>query len=272
MMSFVILLSWLWILVARIPGVPLCRKNLWMLMTIRSVTGVVGIWGFYYSLRALPLSEATVINFLSPMVAAYASSLLGKTPPFTRTQQLAIAVSFLGVTLVSQPWLNIHAAAPSTTQKASHSNFFCMGGMWGLLPTTVISKTVERITAIGAGLVGVVGGAAAYVVMPLIGHDADPAVTVNHFATWTVVLTTLSLPITGVDAWRMPYPVEWAQLVFLGVSGFSVHILLAMSMQQGGSPRTLSMVYIQIVFLLIMDAVVWGESPSWGVKQMGKMG
>ncbi|KAJ5589248.1 hypothetical protein N7537_011926 [Penicillium hordei] len=262
MMSFVITLSWLWILIARIPGVPFRKTNLWLLVTLRSITGVFGIWGFYYSLRALPLSEATVINFLSPMVAAYASSLLGRVPPFPRTQQLAIAVSFLGVVLVSQPWEHIQFAATDIRPETSNRRFFCMGGMWGL-PHSTETRSIERIAAVGAGLVGVAGGAAAYVVMPLIGQDADPAVTVNHFATWVVGLTALSLAITGVDAWRMPHPAEWAQLVFLGVSGFIVHMLLATSMQHGGSPRTLSMVYIQIVFLLIMDAVVWGESPSW---------
>ncbi|KAL5362632.1 hypothetical protein BJX96DRAFT_177338 [Aspergillus floccosus] len=263
MMSFVIVLSWLWTYIARIPGVPFRKTNLWLLVTLRSITGVFGIWGFYYSLRALPLSEATVINFLSPMVAAYTSSLLGRVPPFTRTQQLAILVSFLGVILVSQPWQqHIQVATTDTRPETSNRRFFCMGGTWGLQHATEI-RSKKRIAAVAAALVGVAGGAAAYVVMPLIGQDADPAVTVNHFATWTVGLTALSLAITGVDAWRMPQPEEWAQLVFLGGSGFLVHMLLATSMQHGGSPRTLSMVYIQIVFLLIMDAVVWGESPSW---------
>lgn len=196
------------------------------------------------------------------MVATYASSLLKRAPPFTRMQQLAIAISVLGVILVSQPWEHIQPAANEVRSEPSRNRFVCMGWGWNL-PHATKNRSFERIAAVGAALVGVAGGAAAYVVMPLIGQNADPAVTVNHFATWTMGLTALCLTITGIDAWRMPHSVEWAQLVFLGVSGFLVHMLLATSMQHGGSPRTLSMVYIQIVFLLIMDAVVWGESPNW---------
>jgi hypothetical protein len=42
MMGFVITLSWLWILIARIPGVPFRKTNLWLLVTLRSITGVFG--------------------------------------------------------------------------------------------------------------------------------------------------------------------------------------------------------------------------------------
>ncbi|KAL4985034.1 hypothetical protein BDW68DRAFT_180080 [Aspergillus falconensis] len=162
-----------------------------------------------------------------------------------RMQQLTNVVSFLGVILVSQPWQHIHSLATDTRPKISNSRFFCKGRNWGISRATE-TRSIERIVAVGAALVGVAGGAGAYVAMPLIGQDADPAVTVNHFATWTVGLTALSLAITGIGAWRMPLPGERAQLVFL----------------HGGSPRTLSMVYIQIMFLLIMDAVLWAETPS----------
>jgi len=123
--------------------------------------------------------------------------------------------------------------------------------------------SLQRIAAVGAALAGVAGGAAAYVVMSLIGQDAHPAVTVNHFAIWTVLVTALGFAVTGVEAWRMPSPSEWGLLMFLGVFGLLLQLLIATSMQSGGSTKALNMVYTQIVFALIMDELVWGQHPNW---------
>ncbi|PYI09965.1 hypothetical protein BO78DRAFT_415134 [Aspergillus sclerotiicarbonarius CBS 121057] len=237
MMGVTTVLSWGWMFLTGVPSFG--AKNTWLLLNVRGISGVFGIWGFYYSLRSLPLSEATVINFLSPMVAAYASSLAARVP-FTRLQHVAIAISILGVVLVCQPWNTADLETAVTS-----------------------SMSPERMAAVGAALVGVAGGAGGYVVMSVIGQDASPAVTVNHFSTWTVFLTGLSFAITGVDACRMPSAWEWGQLMFLGVFGLLLQMLIATSMQNGGSTRVLNMVYIQVVFALILDAVVWGENPNW---------
>ena len=56
----------------------------------------------YYSLQYLPLSDATVITFLAPIVACWACSVLIHEP-FTRSEQIAGVVSFLGVILIARP-------------------------------------------------------------------------------------------------------------------------------------------------------------------------
>jgi len=201
------------------------------------------------------------------MVAAFASSLIGRVP-FTIPQQLAGAISILGVVLVSQPW-HMFADIPPYMPEITNGNFTicknCTNNAYiaPSNPSSVRVTSLERITAIGAALVGVAGGAAAYVVMALIGKNAHPAVNVNHFAAWTVVLTSLSLVVTGVEAFRMPSPSEWGLLVFLGIFGLLLHMLVAASLQSDGSNRALNMVYMQIVFALIMDEAVWGLRPNW---------
>jgi drug/metabolite transporter (DMT)-like permease len=229
------------------------------------------VWGFYYSLRYLPLSEATVINFLSPMVAAFASSLISRVP-FTIPQQIASAVSILGVILVSQPWhmlTEIPRETPPAMSKVINGSFAFCKNCHGIIhtpenPSSIpITSSRERIAAVGASLIGVAGGAAAYVVLSLIGQEAHPAVTVNHFAMWTVLMTALGFAVTGMEAWRMPSPSECGLLMFLGVAGLLLQLLIATSLQSGGSTKALNMVYTQIVFALVMDELVWGQHPNW---------
>jgi drug/metabolite transporter (DMT)-like permease len=230
----------------------------------------VSVWGFYYSLHYLPLSEATVINFLAPTVAAFASSLISGVP-LTISQQIASAISILGVILVSQPW---HILAEITDEihpfmhEVVDGNFNFCKDCHGTSHIPINSSSLqitplERITAVGAALIGVAGGAAAYVAMALIGKDAHPALTVSHFATWTALITSLGFVFTGVEALRMPSPLEWALLMFLGVFSMLLQLLIATSLQSGGSTKALNMVYMQIVFALIMDELVWGQRPNW---------
>ena len=51
----------------------------------RGLSGFFGIYGMWYSVRYLPLAEATVLSFLAPNVAGYlCARLLGD--PFTRRE------------------------------------------------------------------------------------------------------------------------------------------------------------------------------------------
>jgi len=270
--------------VARVSEAPLGPKNLWPLLTLRGVSGVLGsmyelssttrecianqpsVWGFYYSLRFLPISEAIVINFLAPMVAAFASGLISGKPA-TIAQQIAGAISILGVVLVSQPWhLPAETARDVPADIGSDSTICknCSFNVFVAPPNHPFHQftSLERITAILAGLAGVIGAATAYVAMSLIGKNAHPVVTVSHFAAWAVLLTSLGVAVTGVEAFRMPSPLEWGMLLFLGTFALLLHVLVAASLSCEGSNRALYTIYTQIVFALVMDEVLWGLRPN----------
>ncbi|MCJ1439996.1 MAG: hypothetical protein MMC23_000478 [Stictis urceolatum] len=286
------LLSWAWMLALRTPDAPFGPRPLWPLLSIRGIAGVFGskppplppllqtynltitiVWGFYFSLRTLPLSEATVINFLAPMVAAFASTLLLRIP-FSVSEQLAGAVSITGVVLVSHPWKmfadNIGAMpeiTPWNTTQCTNctENRDLREGIdtpVGRVGAVGAGSTMEHATAIGAALIGVAGGAGAYVAMTWIGKRAHAVVTVNYFAAWTVLLSAASFAVLGVEDFRVPNRMEWALLSFLGVFGLGLQLLMAASLQGEGSNRALNMVYTQIVFALVMDEAVWGVRPD----------
>ncbi|KAH8804922.1 hypothetical protein F5884DRAFT_884750 [Xylogone sp. PMI_703] len=268
MMGITFLLSWIFMMWAKVESYPLGPRDLWPLLTIRSIAGVFGIWGFYYSLRYLILSEAIVINFLAPMVAAFASSVLFGIP-LSNVQRVASVASIIGVVLVAQPWHSSDNLSTPGLQKAINGNFCGVANSTAHVFIKLGASTLdsggslERASGIGAALVGVVGGAIAYIVMTRLDKRAHPAVAVYHFALWTIVLTSFGTAIVSPDAFRMPTKSEWGLLLFMGVFGFGLQLLLAASLQCEKNSRALNIVYIQIVFSMIIDKVVWKISPSW---------
>ena len=209
------------------------------------------------------------------MIATLASDFLARE--FTSVTRLAAGmVSICGVVLVSQPWQE--AEITGSRIVLSNSQFTkpqipgsMLGRNYTIYPGTLAASsipfphqfaTLDRITAVGAALVGVAGGATAYVAMMFIGDRAHSVVTVCHFATWTLVINGFSLLFTGTDYFRMPTLLEWILLAFLGLSSLLLQMLVAASLQGEGSTLALNMTYTQIVFSLILDKVVWGISPN----------
>jgi drug/metabolite transporter (DMT)-like permease len=292
MMTLTSALCWLHMLVTRVPHAPLGPSALWPLLHLRGIAGVFGIAGFYYSLRYLPLAEATVINFLAPMVAAATSTLLHGTR-WGGKQQLAGAVSVVGVLLVSQPWrifttedVENDTMAPARTdtlpQPPGWANAtFCtnctsLSDLQLAMQSTAsgpaaaagVPSSFQQATALLAALVGVCGGATAFVAMQRIGPRTHPVVTVNYFSTWAALLSGCFLALAQRREFRWPSCGEAALLCFLGVCGLGLHLLMTKSLAGEKSNRALGVVYSQIVFALAWDGLVWGQVPG-GVKVLG---
>ena len=60
---------------AQVPN-PFGSRGIRGLLMLRAAGGFFGVFGMYFSLLYMPLSEATVLTFLSPIVACYACSFL----------------------------------------------------------------------------------------------------------------------------------------------------------------------------------------------------
>ncbi|KAF3217863.1 hypothetical protein TWF106_007826 [Orbilia oligospora] len=86
----------------QVPHFPLGPKGVRWLLVARGVGGFFGVFGLYYSLTYLDVSDATVITFLAPSVAGFACYIILKEP-FTKTEMIAGLVSLLGVVLIARP-------------------------------------------------------------------------------------------------------------------------------------------------------------------------
>ena len=218
----------------------------------------------------LPLAEATVLTFLSPLLAAYLLSFFAVTP-FTRTQRLAGMLSLFGVIVIAKPLsLFERSSDPSASGTEDHSRDTARNDtavdfskQASRLHAQVTSS--QRAVAIGVALVGVLGAAGAYATLTCIGKRAHSLVSVTYFSACCMVISTIALVVVpGVD-FRLPAGThEWLFTAALGLFGFSNQFMLTSALAvQKVKGRVLNFVYTQMLFAIGLDRWVFGTQPGW---------
>ncbi|RYO81713.1 hypothetical protein DL762_002807 [Monosporascus cannonballus] len=97
-------LSSIYCWVKNIEDFPAGPKEVRWLMLLRAVGGCCGAIGFYYSLKYLPLAEATVLNLLAPLGCCVISVLLLKHTA-SKVQIGAAVMSVVAVIITARPTL-----------------------------------------------------------------------------------------------------------------------------------------------------------------------
>ena len=201
-------------------------------------------------------------------MACWACSIL-LDEPFTRKEQIAGIISFLGVVLIARPTSLIphHSDVPPVASGAGDGFPLINATASAGLQETNHVTSAQRLTAVGVALIGVLGAAAAYTTIRWIGKRAHPLISVTYFAALTDIVSTVALlTIPNMD-FQMPANLrQWIYLVFLGVCGFVMQFLLTAGLQHEKSSRATNMVYTQMRFALAFDKIVFNTTPGvWGI-------
>ncbi|KAF2025467.1 hypothetical protein EK21DRAFT_76405 [Setomelanomma holmii] len=240
------------------------------LLIARGLAGFFGVFGMYYSLLYLDLADATVITFLAPSLACWACSYL-INELFTRMEQIAAYVSLFGVVLIARPVSLFAAFSQDSTDPVPPASG---DGDLVLANSTTSSSNrlaadygavtpTQRAAAVGIALLGVLGAAGAYTTIRWIGKRAHPLISVNYFATWCTIVSIVAMfTIPGVGFLLPSSLKDWCYLIFLGICGFVMQFLLAAGLQYEKSSRATNMVYMQMLFALTFDKLVWGTTPG----------
>ncbi|KAB2574303.1 putative membrane protein [Lasiodiplodia theobromae] len=264
-MGITLVLSSFYVWWKKVEHAPFGPREVRWLLALRGFGGFFGVFGMYYSLLYLPLSDATVITFLAPSLACFACSILIKEP-FTRMEQVAAFISLFGVVLIARPTSLFSPSSSPTSSTPPPSN-----GTTSAPDATdagdYSSVTPEqRALAVAVALLGVLGAATAYTTLRWIGKRAHALISVNYFAVWCTFVSVLAMTFIPGIPFLLPSSLrDWALLGFLGLCGFVMQFLLAAGLQQEKSSRATNMVYCQMLFALAGDKLVFGTSPdAWG--------
>jgi drug/metabolite transporter (DMT)-like permease len=273
-MSITAIASYLYMYWASTPS-PLGTKPVRGLLLLRAVFGFMGVYGLYYSVQYLPLSEATVITFLAPIMTCYACSLLIPGETFSRKQQLAALVSLVGVILIARPFSK--RASRTAIASPTPAAVWALGlsASAGADEPPSDADSYHHVVATIVAFVGVLGAAGAYTSIRMIGRRAHPLVSVTYFSSVTTVISFLAMAVVPSVPFRLPNTaVEWSLLTGLGVCGFLLQFLLTAGLSyvppasvSNGKPaaqgsRATSMVYTQMLFAVFYDKMVWGSTLS----------
>ncbi|KAI6085091.1 hypothetical protein F4821DRAFT_241534 [Hypoxylon rubiginosum] len=271
-MTITLLGSTCYILWKKVPYGMLGRKEVRWLLITRGLCGFFGIYGMWYSVKYIPLAEATVITFLAPNIAGYMCHILIHEP-FTRKEQIASFIALGGVVLITRP-VSLFSGEPSSTTGSIEAEVIANvtavetsqypGG-------NHITTSSERLVAIGFALLGVLGGAGAFTSLRWIGKRAHPLTSINYFSAWCVVVSTTTLTLApvldyGQPEFRLDLPHslrQWAFLIFIGVCGLIMQVLITAGLAAEKSNRATAMTYTHMLFAAAFDRYVFGQVMGW---------
>lgn len=223
-----------------VPHFPFGAREVRWLLVIRGLCGFFGVFGLYFSLLYLPLSEATVLTFLGPILTCYLCSFVIPGQTFTKQQQLASFVSLVGVVFIAQPAsifraITSDSSSPPPTSPtdgfttSANSTQTDSGG-----PQTPTQE--EHLKAIGIAMIGVLGATGALTSIRAIGKRAHAFISINYFSVWCTIVALIALIVFPDVKFRFPGNItEWALLLSLGVCGFCMQFLLTAGLAYGGA-------------------------------------
>jgi drug/metabolite transporter (DMT)-like permease len=197
-------------------------------LVARGVLGFFGLTCFYWSVTHLPLSEATVIQHLSPLLTTLLAGLFLRERVGPR-ELLALCVSLVGVALIARP------AFIFGQQAVRHDP-----------------------VVIAVALLAVVVSSCAYTMVRSLKGKEDPLVVVFYFP---LVATPLAV-VPAVMVWRWPLWWEWLILIGIGVFTQLAQLCMTRGLHLESAARAMSMNYLQIVFAFGWGILLLHERPD----------
>lgn len=215
-----------------------------VLLVVRGIVGFFGVFGLYFSLQYLSLSDAVSITFLIPMFTAFLAWItLGERYSFL--EGACAVCSLLGVLLIAKPAFLFGNSGVSEGDSAESSS------------------SELRLLASAVGLIGVCGASSVYIVLRKIGKLCHPLISVSYFALTTCVVTFVVTLVTPSLAFQAPHNLrQWFLFLLIGLSGFFMQFCLAAGLQREKAGKLSMMIYSNMVFALFWDLVIWGHVPG----------
>lgn len=222
-------------------------KEIRHLLVIRGFVGFIGVFGLYYSLQYLSLSDAVAITFLIPMVTAFLAWILLKER-YSFLEGICGLISLSGVLLIAKPKFLFGKESESETS----------------VDDKIESSLSElRLLATGVGLLGVLGAAGVYIILRKIGKHAHPLLSVSYFALITCIISFFSLLFIPSLSFALPQNnYQWFLFLLIGVSGFFMQFCLTAGVQRVKAGKSSLMIYTNMVFAVFWDLTIWGHFPG----------
>lgn len=227
-----------------VPDAPFGPKKLRNLLFMRGAFGFFGVFGLYFSLQYLSLSDAVAITFIVPMVTAFLAWVI-LHERYSLIEAACGIISLGGVILIAKP------------------NFIFGESELSGDDSIESSSTEKRLLASGIGLIGVLGASSVYIILRKIGHDAHPLLSVSYFALTCVLISFISIISLPSLSFAVPQNnYQWFLFFLIGVFGFLMQFSLTAGVQRVNAGRAALMSYTNMVFAIIWDLIFWGHLPG----------
>ena len=187
----------------------------------RSIVGLTGMVCGFSAVQYLPLTEATALQFTSPLFMTALSALL-LSERVGRHRWAAVVVGFVGVLIMAGP-----------------------------LPSTM------NLPGVALGILSALGAAGAMVAIRQIADTERGPTIVFYFTLGGVALGTVG----SLFHWVTPDPLTLAMLILAGLIGGVGQLLLTEALRNAPIGVIAPFDYTQLVWAGLLGVVIWGELP-----------
>lgn len=209
-------------------GISLLGDNK-VLLVARGVVGSIALICVYYAITALPLAEATLIQYMHPAFTAVIALLFLKERIHLSTL-ICIVLSLIGLSLMVNPTLLLGQ------DEALALPWF----------------------AVVMGLLGALGSAVAYVLVRRLSQTEDSSVIIFYFP---LIALPLSILLPG-ESFVMPDFTAFVLLLLVGLFTQVGQVGLTKAMKTEGAGRATAYSYVQVVFAVMLGWMVFSEVPT----------
>jgi drug/metabolite transporter (DMT)-like permease len=186
---------------------------------------------FFMGVMAMPLADATAIQFTSPMITGILSALLlGEKAP--RAVWGATALAFVGVLVVLRP--NVLAlGAPA---------FYPLGAAAGMACLMICNRKAA--------------GAASPIAMQFL---------VAMMAAPILIVATSLLALSGAPQFQVPAPPASVvvKCLVIACTATVAHLLIYMAAVRASAAVVAPMTYVQLLIAAVLGWIVFGTAPDW---------
>lgn len=188
----------------------------------RSAIGLTGMVCGFSAVQHLPLTEATALQFTSPLFMTALSALI-LSEKVGRHRWGAVVVGFLGVLIMARP-----------------------------VPGEM------NVPGVTLGILSALGAAGAMVAIRQISDTERGPTIVFYFTLGGVVLGLVGATAVG---WVIPDPLTLSMLVLAGLLGGVGQLFLTEALRVAPVGVIAPFDYTQLVWAALLGLVIWGELP-----------
>ncbi|TKY89041.1 hypothetical protein EX895_001572 [Sporisorium graminicola] len=222
------------------------------LLFARGMFGFSSTLALYISLHSLSLSDATVITFLSPLATGFLAHVL-LHEPFTVRERIAGVLSLAGVTLIARPSFLFGDDAGAGVPEDGDIE----------IPQDGSTTEAARILGIFVALAGVVLMAGAWVCLRRIGKRASTYHSISYFSLCSWVSSFAAMWVLG-QPFVLPSSTLSLFLLFsVGLFSLLAQVFQTLGLQRESAGRAATMSYLQIIFALTWQLLLFGSVPDW---------
>lgn len=252
-----------------IPYVPFGDPKIRKWLILRGCTGFFGVFGSYFSLMYLSISDSVLISFLSPSLTIILAWIVLRERVH-RYEVFGCIFSLLGVVLIVRPpFLFGNSMINNNNSNNNTNNINLSHSGDGSMDTASYnpvesSNPKERLIATLVALWGSFGMASVYIIIRYIGKRAHAILSVSYFSLITFIISTIGIFTIPSMKFQMPNSLkEWGLFLNLGISGFCFQLLLTFGIQRERAGRGSLIAYTQLIYALLWDIFLYHHIPSF---------